>query len=516
MRVSWGDRLPLAAVIAATAMTIAPVWMAPAGPAMPDYPAHLASFYLIAGQPSEYYRIVWAAIPNLASEALVPILGRVIGIPLALQIFISAALAMWVMGPALIQRALFGRFGVSALASAFFAYNVNFLWGFFNYVFAAGLSFLVFAGWIASARWPKPVRIAVFVPALLAVYFSHLFAAAALLMLIGMYEMMLWLDERPLRLASAFDRVWPIAVIALPALLAFVFLKPSGGADAHVAFNLLSSWQDRLEAFVDAHFDEPDYLLLTTLAVLLLIGLWRRWIVLHRHMWLALAALFLAAVFMPEEAMGGWGVDLRLPPVFGALVFAAGELRVSRHTQVEIAGVALLVIGLTASSLAGNWQYVGAQFDEFRAADSVLPRNAKVVTVLDGDAIGKASDQPYWHLGEFAIIDRNAFTQLMFATPGQHVVQVVPALRPFVAQTAMQGSPPDISELDDLAAGQIDDDTDIATVFPYLMRFQCHFDDALVIHLNGKRSRVPGMLHLIHAGSFFSLYRIDASSCPRP
>ncbi len=520
MRVSWGDRGPAAAVIAAAAMMIAPVWIASGGPAMPDYPAHLASFYLIAGQAkdpvvAQHYRIVWAAIPNLASEFAVPALGALVGIPVATKVFLSAALALWIAGPALIQRALYGRIGVAALGSAFFAYNVNFMWGFFNYVFAAGLGFVAFAGWIATPHWRTVLRVAAFAAAVLVVYFSHVFAAATLLLLIGCHEATLWFETKPRNLASAAARLWPIAAIALPAFLAFVFLKPTGGADGHLAFNLLASWQDRFEAFVDNHFDDPAYTLLAILAALLLLGLWRRWIVLHRHVWLGLGAVLVAAMLMPEEAIGGWGVDLRLPPVFAALVFAAAQIRLDRHTQIEIAAMALLVIAWNAASLAGNWQYIDRQFAEFRAADSVLPRGARVVTVLDGDAIGNASDQPYWHLGEFAIIDRDAFTQLMFATPGQHVVQLQPSVRTIAAQAAMQGSPPDISELDDLAAGQVDGDTDIATVFPYLMRFQCHFDDALVIHLNGKRSRVPDMLHLIHGGSFFSFYRIRRSGCPK-
>ena len=90
-------------------------------------------------------------------------------------------------------------------------------------------------------------------------------------------------------------------------------------------------------------------------------------------------------------------------------------------------------------------------------------------------------------------------------------MQLDPSVRAIAAATAQQGSPPDISELDDLAAGLIDDDQDIATVFPYLMRFQCHYDEAVVVHLNGPRSRVPDMLRLRYAGSFFSLYDIVRS-----
>jgi hypothetical protein len=40
------------------------------------------------------------------------------------------------------------------------------------------------------------------------------------------------------------------------------------------------------------------------------------------------------------------------------------------------------------------------------------------------------------------------------------------------------------------------------------MRFQCHYDKAVVIHLNGPRSAVPSMLKLRHEGSFFAIYDI--------
>jgi hypothetical protein len=110
-------------------------------------------------------------------------------------------------------------------------------------------------------------------------------------------------------------------------------------------------------------------------------------------------------------------------------------------------------------------------------------------------------------------LDYGAFTPLMFTTKGQHVVRLLPAYAGFAAATAQQGSPPDISELGDLAAGDVDGDPDIEDIFPYLMYFQCHFDQVVLIHLNGPRSPVPAMLHLRHAGSFFSLYDIRGK-CP--
>src|SRR5207244_4053452 len=62
----------------------------------------------------------------------------------------------------------------------------NFTWGFFNYYFASGLSFAVFAAWIATDRRNSAIRLAGFTLAITALYFCHIFAAASLLlMLIG-------------------------------------------------------------------------------------------------------------------------------------------------------------------------------------------------------------------------------------------------------------------------------------------------------------------------------------------
>lgn len=518
MRPYLGERWPAAALAVATLFLLAPLWLAEI-PAMPDYPAHLASFHLIGGLAKDpliarFWRIEWALIPNLASEAAVPLLAKICGYKFATKLFLSAATVLWGIGPALVQHALYGRVGVTALAAALFAYSANFVWGFFNYQFASGLAFVVFAAWIATEGWPSWRRALVFALALLPDYFSHVFAAALVLLLIGCYEAGLWFDETPRTARGAFARIWPIAVMALPSAVLFLFFKPAG-VDGHIAFNLLTTWQDRIEAMLDLYFDQTHYVLLAVLLAAVVGGVWTKTLTIHRRMWFVLVVVFLAAFFAPEEAMGGWGVDLRLPPVFCALFFAASELRLAERGRVAVASVLLLVTAFDAAALAGNWAYYDKRYDEFRAADGVIPEGSKIVTVLDGDAIGLASDQPYWHMAEFAIIDRKVFTPLLFATKGQHVVRLQPAVEAIAAQSARQGSPPDISELEDLSNGLIDGDTDIQFVFPYLMRFQCHYDYAVVVHLNGHRGAVPALLHLVHAGSFFAIYSIDRVGCPK-
>jgi hypothetical protein len=484
-------------------------------PAMPDYPAHLASFYLLAGGAksfplSQYYRVQWAFVPNLASEAIVPCLSHLVGLAQATAIYLSLTVAAWVLGAGAVHWALYRRIGIAPLFACFFAYNANFMWGFFNYAFGMGIAFFAFAGWIADRNRGVPIHLAGFGLATLAIYVCHLFAAATLLLLIACYEVSSC--DRPISFGAALARLANVAALGVPSVLAFVLFRPKGEGGA-IAFNLLDTITDRLSAAIQFTFDRPAWLLLTALAAFFAVGVWHGKIFVHPRMRFGLIVLAVACVFAPEWAMGGWGVDLRLPAVLGIIAFGSADFRFERRSEGALLMAALAVAAWNAATLTGNWRYYDRRFAEFRAAAGEIEPGAKLVTVLDGDAMGLASDQPYWHMAEYAIIDRAAFTPLLFTTAGQHVIRLQPAVAGIAANSAQEGSPPDISELDDLAAGNAADDKDIREIFPYLIRFQCHYDFAVVVHLGGRRSRVPDMLELRHAGSFFSLYRVRREDC---
>ena len=509
-------RWPVAALVAIACLLTIPVWIA-AMPAMPDYPAHLASFYLIAGGAKSpllgaFYRVQWAFVPNLAAELIVPPLASVLGLGGATELFLALTLVLWVVGAGAIQWALYRRMSVAPLFASIFAYNANFMWGFFNYCFAVGLALVAFAGWIALGSRKGALQLVSFALAVLAINFCHLFAAALLLLLIACYE----IGEWPMSLREMLHRARAVAALSAPTALAFVLLRPTGGGGP-ITFNLVDTVLDRLGAAIQFAFDEPAWPFLAALFVFLAAAAWRRKVSFHPRLVLALAVLLLVTVFAPEWAMGGWGVELRLPSVFCVLVLASADFRVEARTECVLAMIAVAVSVFSAATLSGNWLYYARRFAEFRTAAHAIKPGSKIVTVLDGDSIGLASDQPYWHMAEYAIIDRQGFTPLLFTTRGQHVIRLQPAVAAIAAGSAQQGSPPDISELDDLAAGNRNDDKDIREVFPYLIRFQCHYNYAVVVHLGGQRSKVPDMLQLQHAGSFFSLYRILPDEyCARP
>jgi len=516
-----GRTWPALLVAVAAALLIAPLWLVDL-PAMPDLPAHLACFYLLAGglkdpHLAHFYRLDWQFVPNLASEIVIPALSYVTGLVPAAKLFLSAAVAFWVFGAAAIQRALFGRIGIASLMAAFFAYNANFFWGFMNYDFTAGLDLVVFAGWIATATWSRASRIALFTVVVTIVYFCHLFAAAVLLLMMGCFELDALIRDKALLSRRMLARAVDLAILVAPSALAFVFLKPKAADGGHLEFNLLDTWDDRVGAAFQAYFDQPAYIALGVLGLLWGVGLWRGWIRVHPSMRIVLFVLLACVAFMPEWALGGWGVDLRLPAIFGAVAFASVEFHMSSRWQAVLAAAVMVALGFSAAGVGGNWAYYDRQYAEFRAALKDSPSGTRIMTVLDGDAMGLASDQPYWHIAEFAILDRQGFSPLLFTTAGQHVVRDQPEFQSIAAATAQQGSPPDVGELSDLAANDAHGDKDIPEEFPYLMLFQCHFDQVVVIRSGGKPSPAPETLRLRHRGSFFDLYDVQRDdACTRP
>jgi hypothetical protein len=503
---------PVAALAALAAIFILPLWCVQT-PAMPDYPAHLAGFHLINGgaehQPlSEYYSVQWKLLPNLASELLVPLLYQIMPLEAAVKVFLSLAVLMWVTGAGLIQRALTGKIGPAPLAGALFATNSNFTWGFLNYTFAAGLSFLIFAAWIATKNRRGPGLLAGFTAAVFALYVCHLFAACVLLVLIGVFEAAAVLRERDFDLKHVARRAVEIGLIFLPAALAFLFFKSAGGEGGGVEFNYADTIGDRFGSAAQWAFSEPAYLMIGGLAILIFAGLVYDKIRLDPAMKLLVIVLAALTLIAPEWALGGWGVDMRLPAVLGVITFASMELRMDKRFAAALGALVIAVAGCNAGLLTADWRAHDRQYREFRAAIRDIPYGSKIFTVLDADALDEISDQPYWHMAEFIILDRGGFTPLMFATKGQHIVQLRPPYDQIAAATARQGSPPDATELSDLAFGRTKDDPDIDENYPYLKYFQCHFNYAVVVHGGGEQADVPAFMSVQHAGSFFTIYEV--------
>lgn len=459
----------------------------------------------------KYYYLHWLFVPNLASELIVPPLAQLMPVEVASKLFLSLGMALWVIGPALVQRALFAKLSPLPLAGAFFAYNATLLWGFFNFFFAAGCAFVLFAVWITHCARHTPLKIIGFAAALLVLYAFHLFAFLTVLLLIGSYEISRAIDAHDVKVLALARRAAPVLLAALPAFLAFFLFKPISGDDGPLQFNILDTLEDRFSAAVMYYFDGPALTLTGILIGFWLGGILSGFLRLHRLMILPLAVLALAALLAPEWAMGGWGGHMRLPAVLGALLFATSWPELPQKRLKIVAGLAGIGLVLSVILLTKDWAAYDTQVTEFRADIATLPKGVRMLTVLDSGALDGASDQPYWHLAEYAIVDRDGFAPLMFATKGQHIVGVKPPYDRYAAASAEQGSPPDVTELGYLADGRVDLDPDIDTYYPYLKYFQCHFDYVVIVHGeagDSEPAEPPKFMTKFRAGSFYTLYTI--------
>jgi hypothetical protein len=474
-------------------------------PAMSDYPAHVSALYVqMHGAQdaalSQFYQTEWDFVPDLASEILVPLIATVVPFLASVKLFLSLALVMWIAAPVAIHHALYKRFGVVSLAGALFAYNAPFMWGFINFYFACGLALLVFALWISTEERAGVLRTALFTLAALAVFFAHALGLLLLALLLLFFEMVPVDDDRR---GSLVRRMGTVALVLLPSLVFFLFLRPPA-EDAHqFSIHLIGTIPARLASAMQDRFDTAAYLPLAVLTVATAVGFYFKRITIHPRMIALLAAMLVFCLFAPRVAGGGWGTHIRFPAVLCLLFFASLDLK--RPSRQAI--LAALILGLAlfnAATLYQNWRGQDRQIAEFRQAMQSVPPGTALFTALDSKALGRAETRPYRHMAEYAIMDRGAFVPLMFTTRGQHVVHTRAEYESIASLSSVQGHEATLADLVDFAHGDFRNDENLR----YLDRWQCHFDAVIVVHLGNPQSPVPPLLRLRRAHSFFSLYDV--------
>ncbi|HMK67380.1 MAG TPA: hypothetical protein VK433_02435, partial [Stellaceae bacterium] len=206
-------------------------------PPLFDYPNHLARIYLLqhladSAALQRYYELRWAPVPNLAMDAVVPLLARVLPLDWAAKLFVLATFALLAGGAAALHRAATGSWSAWPLAAFLFLFTRSFLWGFLNYLFGLGLALLGSALWLSLARRPLGLRLAVSAGFALATYFCHLMGCAIYGVLILGSELELAWRERAAGSAAALRRIVIAGIPFLPVLALFA-LAPAAGGELH-------------------------------------------------------------------------------------------------------------------------------------------------------------------------------------------------------------------------------------------------------------------------------------------
>lgn len=486
-------------------------------PPLVDYPNHLARMHILASIDDipalrANYTVGWRPSPNLAMEAVVPLLARFMPILEAGRLFVAATLLVLAGGTLALSRVLHGRLGLWPAAVFLFLYNFAFAWGFLNYLFTAGLALLAFAAWIATNRWPRTPRLAMFSVISLALYFGHLFALGFFGLLIAAYELGQVL-EAPQRSPMERIRAWALSLVpfAAPVALWLTLTESAPGAP----INIYGGLEHKLIALLSPtmfHGELSDLAIFLFVWLVLVRGAFSGALRLEPTMRLPLLAVGLASVLMPNWLFSIWGMDFRLPPLLVYLVVAATQFEPKRVvTARAVALTGFILFMFQTFSIATAWQAYDRRFAEFRAASakieegaSLLAMQERVTDIPHGDT---TFGQVYWQTAALSVIDRSAFVPFLFTgfgsvrpAPARAAIDVISG-HPLLPEQLREGADP-------ARSGALAGRSLRGWYRVYWANWPANFDYLVVWLPTSPTNPFPGRLSLLHRGTFFDLYRV--------
>ena len=472
-------------------------------PAMADYPNHLARMSVLAragtAAANPHFEVAWAPYPNLAMDALVPPLTRLVGVVLATKLFLLVSQLLVVGGAMALSFAVRRRMLLAGLVACLFLYAMPFAFGFLNFQFALGLALFALAAWVALAERPLALRLAVHALAVVLLYLAHLFALGLYGFAIGVIE--LWrLRQAPRPTVGAVVALW--LGMAAPAIAVAAIAAAGGGSVGGTG----TIWNAESKLFWLGMLNGWSREYATITAGILLVSLllaWRRgqWAFVGPGNWLAVGfgLLYLA---MPFRLFDTGYVDGRvlLAAILILPAFARFDLPVGwRRGMVGLA----VTLCLANAGLAAYAQSIyRREYAALLSAFDLMPRGARLLPAESGDGDGTPAnllDFPRIHAATLAVISRDAFVPTLFAFPGKQPLVAKPAVQHI---KLLEGGPIPWRFLDIYASGRVPDEPG-----PYVADWTREFDFLLLIDPPATGPR-PEILERVASGPHFALYRI--------
>ncbi len=491
-------------------------------PAFTDHPNHLARLHVLVADADSPIRAVyepaWALIPNIALDAFAVAMHPWLTPEAALQAATVGALAGILLGVALLQRRLFGALDPLAWFAVIPVFNLATSMGYVNYLIGAAIALLALPLWLAWAGKPAWWRVLAFNAIGTALFFSHVAALGFFGLVIGAYELARAARREGLAVASiARLTLSLLATFALPLGLALLADRPhhvatfSYAAKARMA--LAPTW------IVPA----PAFLLgFVALALLLYEGVRSRQLHVARTWRAPLLLLLALTLALPSKLSLLADLDAR---VFVCVVFLAisvSRLAAPSRTRVTALALALLaVVAARSLVVANHWRAWSEELDGFRAAIArVEPGAALLVAEWDSSSEARrcatARPEPphlFWHVPSLAVVDRAAFTPLLFTGAGMQPVRPTAAYR---ALDTAASSPVPHGLLERAADPEMIEDVRRSldpTAGPgYFLAWPETFDYLVFLHGGCPEGNLRAPVTKLSEGGFYTLYRIKPGS----
>lgn len=407
-------------------------------PPMVDYPNHLLRCAILAELPHDQtlqamYEPRDELLPNLAMDAVVVPLARVLPIETAGKVFCGLTLFMMFSGAFLLAAAVAGRATWWGLAPALLLFNHIFTFGFLNYLFGIGLMLWGLAAWIWMSRTKKPapwlVGVATFFAILL--FLSHLIAMALFGVAVAAYEIGVWWESGRSWKDFASRAMRVAAVFILPLLLLKV--SPTSGEVAAYYPSSLGDKVDSVVSLLRVVANRTDQLF-SLVVLVCVVALYKSGSLrINRPMLFSVLGVTAAFLLLPSAFASCACVDLRVP-IAMAFLLVGGSHLVSLKGWLPQTAVALLAVAFLGRTLQVSRDWIQAErtTNQVLADMGTLPDHSVVFTACD-DQTHLFSElgwsPPLIHLPLAEGLHRPMFFPQLFALARQHPLEIKPALQ---------------------------------------------------------------------------------------
>ena len=451
-----GQRLMLvAAAFVLAVFAVVPIFGVTYVPAN-DYPFHLARIAILSmGEPSgllgKFYQFGSWLLPNMALDAFALPLTQWMSPEMATKVFLAVMQLAFLGGCVALHRAAFGRYSAWPLLAGLLLYNGIFLYGFFNYLFAAAFALLGAALWLRSGPgWPRYVVAFIVAVALM---WCHMGGFAVYAILVGSFQLFT-------RLTKDFKKNQPEALMllgldALPFIAALaLFLLLSPGSERAGDGLVYSHWWGA-KPFgalftLQSGVLWADGLVLSAMAVLMLVLLLTRQLVVNGAVLTAAGFLWLAFVVLPPDMLGSSFADVRLVPLAAMLTLLAfaPQAGQKRWTQALVLVVALGVGGVKTWALLTEWKTYQPKIDTIAQAIHKIPNGSTLFAataapyttmLLTEPGARKTWQPPLKHVASYGSVLGSVFVPMTFADPHKQPMVMMP---PYLAIKELQGDNP--------------------------------------------------------------------------
>ena len=484
-------------------------------PPLIDYPTHLARHF-IANELStnealsHFYDYSWRLIPYMASDVVGVPLSAVFSPYVAERILLGLIVFLWLAGPMVLYRTIWGHFSYWPLMSAFFVYNLVFVSATESFLLTSGLTFFIFAFWIRLGEAPLRVRLALALGLGFAVYACHLIAFFLFVITICLYELArVWTGGH--RLAHSLRRSAVIgAALALPGLMHFAYLmvyhRPTYDPEA-VGLFAYGGLLDRLFTVLSPTLFAVTYIETFFAACFILaIGVslvLTRAILMRTVFAIVCFGLALVASFTPSVFVGVTAFGIRPPVYLAGLFFGMTRFNARRKNAFLIAiMIAAFALPLKVQGFWNIWRQHDADTRQIVAAfDRLTPGSLLLPVMADGD--GTELSYAHRHTASYATVARVAFvptnytgTTGLSARPAykqlQHPSWRATEYKTFIKELSAGGVP---AAADDMP-------------HKFWRRWWVYYDYLLLMSAKAIANPYPQLLEEIDKGRVFSLYRV--------